>query len=505
MVIQIFRNNVEVVQVKPLDSSELSQKKQEEDIIRLNFELVDFVDLKIGDYIGFEKTGQTYILNKNPRITQIPKRNRYECIFEGSVHELKKTKVFLQTPKLGGGFYQDYKFTLTGTAETFLSFIVSNLNRNSSGYTIGTFKNTSTVNVTFNNWNVFEAITELSNLLRFDWYLNGKELHFDQKGLQTAYVLQVGRKMGMTSLVRTRVEQEDIKTIVYGYGSTQNLPPRTASSGLTYDGETLTKNRLAFTGVDNQSKLEKNKDLFGNIEDVKEFDIKPERVGTVSTIETTDVTVFYDASIDFDVEAQKIEGILPKASFLSGTLLGLTFPITFDYSQKKFTLDVFTDESGTYPNTIQNPQVGDSYVLVDIIMPLSYIVDASTKLEAATQTYLDEKSGTLDYYQGFVDEEWVDLYNVVINLGDLLRIVSPQFQIDNLYEVKNLIQNVNNTNLYKIQFGDILPEGRLASLGKLNFQTQQEIFNIQSNTYTTKQTTNQVVNIVGSEIQWEEL
>lgn len=505
MIYQIFRNSIEVVQVEPLDNSELSQKKQSEDIIRLKFTLNDFIDVKIGDYIAFEKTNQIYVLNKKPRITESPKNYKYECIFEGSIHELKKTKVLLTTPKEQGGDYKDYKFPLTGNAQTFLDFIVLNLNQNSSGYTAGKYKETETKTIQFNNWDAAQAVFEISNQLGFGWYLEGKELNFDEKNFNTAYTFQVGRKVGFTELTRTRVASEDLETVVYGYGSSNNLPPRTAEEGITYDGDLLTENRLSFEGEKGESKLEKNVDLYGRIESIQEFDIKPERIGIVTGVDLADLRSFFDTDIDFDINDQLLAGIKPKINFLSGTLLGLNFDIAFENSTKKITIDYYADEAGQYPNSIQKSEIGDTYVLFDLIMPESYIVDASQRLEQATQDYIDKQSKGLESYTGKIDEEFIQANDIVLNLGDLIRIVSTTFFIDNLYEIKDLIQNLNNPAKYTIKFGDVLPKSLIGALKVSNFNQQQQFYNIERNVYTTTEVNNQTTNIVNEQSEWEEL
>lgn len=505
MYYSIFRNNELVVSVKPDDTSELVQKKQTEDYIRLNFSLDSFIDIQIGDYISFAKTEQLYRLNKKPRVVETPRDYRYECIFEGSIHELKKTKVFLTTNKDGGGYYKDYKFPLTGNAETFLSFIVDNLNRTGEGYTVGKFKSTGTATIEFNNWTAFESCVQLSNELGFDWYLNGKELNFDEKGYNTAYTFQSGRKNGFLSLTRTRVDNANLETVVYGYGSTKNLPPRIADEGITYDSPLLTENRLAFVGVDGESKLEANVDKYGVIEAVKEFDIKPERIGEVTAIDSENFLVFYDDTIDFDIEQQKLPGIKPKVIFLDGQLIGLTFDIAYDHATHQITMDTFNDETGEYPNEVIKAAVGDKYVFVDIIMPDSYIVEAQTRLQAATQQYLDDQSDALDLYEGIVDESFVEENEIVLDLGDIIRVVSGIFLIDNLYEIKELTQKVTQPSKYNIKFGNILPKSLLALLQQVQFNNEQSIYNIQKTTLTTNQVTNQITNITEQAVEWETL
>jgi len=505
MIYSIFRNNELVVDVRPGDSSILIQKKQSEDFIRLNFVLNIFTDIRIGDYISYAKTEQLYYLNKKPRITESPNNYQYECIFEGSIHDLKKTKVFLETEKDAGGFYKDYKFPLTGNADTFINFLVDNLNREGTGYTVGKIKDTGTQTIEFNNWNVFEACVQISNTLGFDWYIEGKELNFDAKGFDTAYTFQVGRKVGFVSLIRTRVETENIETVVYGYGSSKNMPPRVAEEGQTYDSPLLTENRLAFIGVDGESKLEKNIDKYGIIESVQEFDIGPERTGSITAIDAEDVFVFFDDTVDFDIEEQKLEGIKPKVNFLTGQLIGLTFDIAYDHVQKKFTMDVLTNETGTYPNSIIKPAVGDEYKVFDIIMPNSYIAAAAIKLQEATQAYLDAQSDALDLYEGAIDEVFIEENNISLDLGDVIRVISSVFLIDNSYEIKELTQNITNPNKYAIKFGNILPKSLVALLREVNFNTEQSIYNIQRTSITTNQITNQITNELGQDLEWQDL
>jgi hypothetical protein len=501
MVYIIFRNNKQIAKVKPLDTSELLQKQQQEDRIKLDFVLVEYVDIKIGDYIYFKKTNQKYYLNKAPRVEESPKNYKYECYFEGPIHELRKTKIFLDTQKTEGGFYRDYKFPLSGNAETFLLFIVDALNRNGGNYTAGAYKSTATQNVEFNNWNGFEAINQLSALLNFEWYLEGNVLNFDSNTSETGFIFQVGRKSGFTKLTRARVEREDVETVVYGYGSTQNLPPRTAEEGITYDSDLLTENRLSFEGVDGESKLTNNTEVYGSIESIQEFDqIHPEFTGVVSAI-SSDVRTFTDDSIDFDINEYLLPGIFPKIKFLTGKLIGLTFNISFDNDTKEITMDYYSDESGQYPNDIIHAEVGDQYKLFDLMLPEAYIQDAQQRLEEATQAYLDEQSNPLESYTGVVDREYIESGQIELNLGNLVRIISFTFDIDNLYVIKELRQSITDPNKYAITFGDTLPLSLLNSLKISNFTTQQSIYNVQKNSVTS----NQITNVIGEDLTWQPL
>jgi hypothetical protein len=288
---------------------------------------------------------------------------------------------------------------------------------------------------------------------------------------------------------------------VYGYGGTTNMPPRTSDSGITYDSENLTENRLTFSGVDGESKLEKNISLYGRIETVKEFDsIYPTRTGTVSSI-SSDFKVFMDSGVDFNVNEYLLSGIPPKITFLTGKLIGLTFNISFMNSSKQFTMDLYTDPSGSYPNTLIYPMVGDTYKLFDIFMPESYITAASVLLQAATQEYIDKQSKPLAVYEAEIDEEYIQSKSIVLFLGDLVRIISAPFGIDNTYEIKELTQKITKPFQYSIKFGDVIPKSLLTLLKQTNFKVNQSIYSVQNNSVTN----NQVTNIAGEDLTWQQL
>jgi len=496
----IYRNSVVLCTVKPEDTSELEQVKQSKDIIKLNFNLNEYVDIQIGDYVYLEKTGYLYHINTEPNVIEKPEEYHYECVFEGSIHELRKTKAILQTvTELKT--YKDYKFPLTGNAHTFLLFIVECLNREGATYSAGTWKSTETQTVSFNNWNIFEAITQLSTLLKFDWWMDGNVLHFDKKPYTSGILLHVGILSGLASLTRFRVENQNVETVVYGYGSTENIPPRTADVGDTYDSPLLTENRLAFVGVDGDSKLENNVNLYGRIESVQEFDeIKPEFTGTVTDIDSNK-RIFYDPTINFVVNDYLVAGIPPKITFLTGTLIGKTFNVSIIpyYATNQITMDIVTDESGDYPNDIAKPAVGDLYKLFDIVMPPVYVTEAAARLQAATQEYLTKYSKAIEAYESALDKQFIQLHNIVLNLGDIIRVVSIKFGIDSLFPINTLTQKITDPFAYVIQFGDILPKGILSSLQLNNFSLEQEIYNVSNSQINT----NTVNNIIGETTQWQ--
>lgn len=478
MILSIFRNNSEIGRVKPNPSSELVQKKQAEDYIQLNFELDEYLHLEIGDYISFEKTNQLYRLNSLPKIRNVQKKYSYECRFEGRLHNLYKSKVFLNTP--ANKTYKDYKFSLTGTAQTLLELIVSNLNEDGYDFEVGGAEETEPITFDFNNWNCYEALNEIAGTFNIEWSVQDNILSFLPPTAQHTELLIVGRLSGLRELERDNVDADKVYTVVYGFGEKKNIPPRP-----TYDSIQLHENRLMF-GAD--SKLESNVDLYGRRTQVKEFEIFPHYTGTVTSKDS--FNEIYDTGIDFDINNQLAEGLTPKIKFLTGQCIGMTFEIIYTTATGRIKLQPMTDESGEYPNETISPNVGDTYTIIDIIMPDSYINAAETRLQERTQQYLDEHDHHRHVYNAHLDNYYVRERGLVLDIGDLIRIVDNNFNIDKLYEVKELIQSITNPYDYRIKFGDILPISLQYRLRLSNFTLEQQIYKINRSTVENTSITN---------------
>lgn len=492
----IFRNGEEVARVQPLESSEVVERKEQDSFLRLDFVSGVLIDLRIGDYVTHERTGLLYVLRNAPTVVERPREYKYEAIFQSLIHTFQDIRAILYTNTVNGEFF-DYRFSLTGTAQTFLQFIVESLQHRGVNITAGTAKQTDTTTLFFNDWTIMESIQQMAEMLEFDWWLeNDKILHFDRRTVQQQEAFMVGRLNGLESLERQTLEEHKLSTVVYGFGSMDNLPPRTNQVG-TFSSVLLYENRLYFHP---DSRLERNVNLYGVREEIKEFQIRPEYRGTIESVDG--LFSFVDTEIDFDVNEQLLPGIVAKCVFLSGTLSGMTFDINYNHSQKKITLIPLSEESGEYPNEIAFPKVGDTYTLVDLQMPQSYITAAQDRLREATETYIEENSVPQFVYNAVLDEEYIRIKQISLTLGDFIRIVAPAYRLDGLFEIKEIVQSITHKSRYQIKFGNALPRSLRFLLENTTFTNAQAIYNIQR----TSITNNDITNIVDGEIpRWEQL
>ncbi len=158
-----------------------------------------------------------------------------------------------------------------------------------------------------------------------------------------------------------------------------------------------------------------------------------------------------DTSINFDINAYKIAGQTPSVVFKSGVLSGVQCEISkFNYASKRIYLKAFTDSDGNVlPNPTHLPEVGDTYTLVNIIMPQTYIDTAEVELQAATQKYLDENCAPHAIYNLEIDPKDAKLNNVSLKAGDRVTIIDSALSINKLIRISSIEYPL--VNPYKIK------------------------------------------------------
>ena len=70
-----------------------------------------------------------------------------------------------------------------------------------------------------------DAIKYICNEFGVEFYLEGKTLHFTKNTTNSGLIFKVGRYDGLYELARTKVENANIVTRLWAYGSVDNLSP----------------------------------------------------------------------------------------------------------------------------------------------------------------------------------------------------------------------------------------------------------------------------------------
>lgn len=234
---------------------------------------------------------------------------------------------------------------------------------------------------------------------------------------------------------------------------------------------------------------------YGVIERVVIFDdIVPEREGEVTGLSDT-VFRFVDSSMfnlnEVDSSGNPvfiIGGIDPKLSFKTGNLAGYEFVIAnFDSATKTFTLQKFVDERGTlFPNPDNSAfqiQPGDKYVLIDIMLPQSYIDDAELRLLSEAENWLGKYSNDQVLYELSIDEMFAKQGALLFGVGDAIGILDDDLGVNEQIRIVEVRRNLVREFAFVLKLANstYLAKTRRVKQGKVNAATQLKSGGMQPN------------------------
>jgi len=453
--IEIFRPPSTSIAVINIDERAVYSKRlMGEHKITSQFYHDSVIALQIGDYVTYES--ENFYINRLPDITKIDNSTfKYNIVFEGVIYNLSR-KLFISSDGLAD-------FSYNGTAEDFITNIVASINEVDSGWTVGDVDESTERTLQFANESCRAALTRVAKEFKMEFSLTAKEISLKNAiGSETAYSFSYGRGEGLYELKRQQVNDQNIVTKCYGFGGTKNIPS-------TYRDRAK---RLVFESGGNRY-LTKNTELYGVIEGQFTDDtIFPNRTGTLTGASIVfDDDDFFDAqnsyvadsAIDFDINDYLIEGQNATIVFKTGDLAGIECEIwKYDHSTKRIYFNPYSDSDGyTLPyyndGSPVKPAVGDSYTLVNIALPQSYIDTAETALQTATQAYLDENCVPQVVYTVEIDPKYAQSESITLDVGDKVTVVDTDLGIDDLIRIAGIDFPLTNPNEIKAVIADFIP------------------------------------------------
>lgn len=416
MIYTIYRNTYPIHECRPEGQQE--RVIMTKDIVPISFYSVYPIHLQIGDYI--DVYGERYELFESEEPTKESNSDyQYQMIFKAQYYHLADWK------------YRGYdsmnqlkmvEWDLMGTLEQFLDIAVANANRKDSGWTKGTFKPVTTPQfLSFNSENnILLTLDQLAKAFDTEWWVVNKTIHLIKRmevsGIELEYGFEKGLNGGMR---RTNIDTNNVFSQLYVQGSEQNLPKgyRNGQKRLQLppEYEYLQGPKYGKTEIEN---------------DVLFDDIRPERVGTVTSV--TDPFTFIDSGIDFNINSQIFvdqdgkQLISAKVSFLTGSLAGYNFDIPkggYDHSTK--TIRILKNElekSFELPSATLHPQVGDTYYVFDIQAPEAHLIDAQNRLLAKGLEHLSTNGAPKFAYELPPDHFFFQDNSTVLILGNTVHV-----------------------------------------------------------------------------------
>lgn len=439
----IHRNNKMVASVNA--TGDLTEKLFGEETLTMNFTLTKFVEFKIGDSV--QVYGKTYYIATEPNVEKISTREyRYNLTFNGIKYRLAEVQYFFYDEK---NQLTMPEFSIMGNAQEMVELLVANANRVQSGWSVGKVEGTEHKLVDFSNYNCLGALTRISDEFGLEFWVDAdKSIHLTERKRASGYTFAYGQSKGLKSISRTPYTEASLVTRLYAKGAERNIPKNYRN------GQKALRMSVPY--------LEANTDKYGIVEHTQTFDeIYPKRVGVVTEVYPDNPLQFTDSTLDFDLNAYNeygstilIAGVSAKVIFQTGDLAGYTLEVKqygFNSATKTFTLLKNKDEkSFEIPSEAFRPKVGDKYILVDIMMPQSYVENAEAELQAKAQEYLDKNSRQRFVYSVVPDPLYLKEIRANIVLGQTIRFTDPDFNLNDDIRIISLTRDIRNP--YKISF-----------------------------------------------------
>lgn len=432
-----------------------------DDSVTIRVQSNSVLDIKIND--TFEVYGDVYRINQMPSVTKYNEMSyEYDIVGQGLMFDLLRCKFFNAD---GTGVKTTRDFPLTGTIEVFLLALKANMQRLSADWEIGTYLNAETKTITFSDDTCLSALQKICQEFKTEFWVKAEggkfKIHTGNFGSTLPQTLQYGKGKGLYNLSRKNVNENGIINRLYVDGGTQNIPAnyRGFSDRLKFSDAGYIEDAALIA----EHGLKEGSIVFD--------DIYPHRTGVISAV--NGVFKFSDASMDFDLNEKEADGITTKylvagqtakVHFNTGNLAGYEFEIkSYNHATKEFEIIQFDNQNGQkFPDTNSAAfqfAVGDEYVLLDIVMPQTYITNAETQLQTkGNEQFALLKQAKVSYDLN-VAEDFLKTLAIPLQIGDMVRVVDLALGIDKTLRVnqitRNFIQNGEVKDYdYKIVIAD---------------------------------------------------
>ena len=443
---EIKRGNTVISDVYLKDNSYMVEEIGGGDTLTLNFLSRHTLDLCIDDYVEFE--GSRYKIRHSEKIT---KREtslgwEYNVVFYSYRYDMEDVVFFLNgKPEFKKNF--DY---YTGTARQILELIVKNMNREDSGWKVGSCIESRPITISFKDKSVGSVLEDTVKELNTEYWVYQKTVSIGKRQYASnGLVLAQGEGLGFTELVLSAVDDVRPTTVIYPYGSDKNLGPDYGADYLLLPG--------------GQTELTKNVEKYGRLGQKKiQFEhIFPKGEFTVTS--QIDTYTLQASDIDFNLTDCLLNGVEVIVTFQTGGLSGYDLAIvedSWDNSNKQFKLKENTSENALKVPGDINFAVGDKFILTGLKMPQSYLDKASLQLKEESEAWLNEHSEKRIQLSGKCDEVLFRQQNISISCGRMVGVYSEPLGIDReirVTKVKRYIENDNKPSYrYELTLSDFL-------------------------------------------------
>lgn len=220
-ILDIYRAGSIFVTIKPDDNTVQSKTIMGENEVRLQFRTSNYINFSINDYCTV--FGEKYILNRTPVVQKISTYlYQYTLLMEAEGFELARAQYLFLDPNNN---FTSSDFSLMGNAETFANLILTNVARVGGDWQKGDIISTEYKNLTFSKENCYNVLGRIAEAFNTEFWVIGKTIHITARNRDTGFTFKHGRAKGLYQITRQSLNNSDIATRLYAFGSDRNLPP----------------------------------------------------------------------------------------------------------------------------------------------------------------------------------------------------------------------------------------------------------------------------------------
>lgn len=368
--------------------------------VSVKIESPDKVDFQKGDTVDFREN--TFVLREVPNAVKAFNSPllEYNLTFEHEVNIFKDIS-FLDVIKGSDASEAYYNNTgdvlFIGTIETLLNRLIANLERVTTGWSF-VIDPTIVLNeeqVVLSNQYCSDALELLQSLFKVEYQIEGKTIKIIDTKKSVGGTFSFGKDNGLCNITRTADKERVIKRIRV-YGATRNIPsdynvtsqykynPRLMLPNFKTTGINYVDSPLLANGETPSEGILVNEEIYPSIND----GTGRNEVVSMEAIGDDDAGFYLNIKdLGFNIEDKLVAGKTPKLSMISGLLKGYEFeivkiePSTVIGATTRLQLRRNTDiENHPLPNNITVIKLEDRFVLLDIAMDQSYIINAEQRL-----------------------------------------------------------------------------------------------------------------------------
>ncbi len=396
--------------------------------------------------------GEKYKLN---RPENIAKQNTqigytYTVEFEALYYDLGKWILYTLD---GSNKLTQPDVYLQGEARTILGLLVQNANRASSGWSLGIVDDTDVIQWTYSSAKLLTVLQDIADQTNLEFWVNGKTINLTRRQNDTGLSLAYGKGKGLYELARSRRE-DPIVTHLTVAGGSQNIPNSYGYRNIQPTGGNPMVNPAYKAGQDRVESVI----VFENI--YPRLNAKVTATNAINIIRSTD--------LDFDLNDHLLDdGTSAQIAFTSGLLNGFTFTIAKDgytHANRQILFNAIVDDNA-YPQGIPNaqmkPAIGDTFVLLNMDMPQSYVSISEERVQELGDQYFAEEGIEQYDWTGKLTPKFVLENAVELTLGGLVTLKAEDIGFNGSIRVDSYTRDLQQEYLYEFTLSNIITINKL--------------------------------------------